>query len=299
MVVFYAGYAHVSLPNEKWPKGGRISFCTSEDEGRTWSDARVLYDGPDDDRDPSIVQLKDGRLICNFFQLRKAERGYTFHGSWMVVSDDAGRSWSPPRLIAEQYACSSPIRELPDGRLELGLYRETEKSAIGAVIISEDGGKSWGKVIDIDNGGHPFDAETDVIRLKDGSLYAVERSPGESMGYSLSKDGGKTWSVSKLIGFPGHCPYLLRTREDVILLAHRLPNTSLHYSLDECKTWSQNVLIDGVSGAYPSMVNLRDGSVLIVYYEEGPGSNIRARRCRAGKSGIEWLSLNASASRTP
>ena len=52
MAVFYAGYGHVSLPNDQLPAGGRISFCTSDDEGLTWSDAETLYDGPDDDRDP-------------------------------------------------------------------------------------------------------------------------------------------------------------------------------------------------------------------------------------------------------
>lgn len=64
---------------------------------------------------------------------------------------------------------------------------------------------------------------------------------------------------------------------------------SLHYSLDECQTWSDNVLVDTVGGAYPSMVNLKDGTVLIVYYEEGAGSSIRAKRLRATRSGIEWL----------
>ena len=77
----------------------------------------------------------------------------------------------------------------------------------------------------------------------------------------------------------------------MILLAHRVPSTSLHYSLDECKTWSENVLVDTVGGAYPSMVNLKDGSVLIVYYEEGAGSSIRAKRFRATKTGIECLTF--------
>jgi hypothetical protein len=109
------------------------------------------------------------------------------------------------------------------------------------------------------------------------------------MCWSVSKDRGKTWSVSKPIGFPGHCPYLLRTRDGILLLAHRIPATSLHYSLDEGKTWSKNVPVDGVGGAYPSMVNLKDGTVLIVYYEEGAGSSIRCKRLRATKAGIEWL----------
>ncbi len=288
MAVFYAGYGHVALPNEQLPKGGRISYCTSADEGHTWSKAEVLYDGPDDDRDPSIVQLANGLLVCNFFSLRKSEGKsppWTGLGTWMVTSSDLGKTWSEPKQIAADYYCSSPIRELPGGRLVLGLYRELPKSAAGAVGLSDDGGKTW-RTVDIDNGGTRLDAETDVIRLADGTLYAAERP---AMCYSVSKDDGATWSVSKPIGFVGHCPYLLRTGDNIILLAHRLPATSLHYSLDECKTWSENVPVDTVGGAYPSMVNLKDGSVLIVYYEEGAGSSIRYRRFRATPQGIEWL----------
>ena len=292
MAVFYAGYGHVSLPNDQLPAGGRISFCTSDDEGLTWSDAETLYDGPDDDRDPSIVQLESGRLICNYFSLRKTAgqpKPWVGLGTWEVHSDDLGRTWSEPRQIADDYYCSAPIRELSDGRLILGLYAEGAGTAFGAITYSDDGGETWSDPVDIDNGGTRLDAETDVIELKDGTLYAAQRP---QMAYSVSRDRGETWSVSKSMGFPGHCPYFHRTVDGIILLAHRVPSTSLHYSTDECRTWSENVLVDTVGGAYPSMVNLEDGSVLIVYYEEGAGSSIRARRFRATKEGIEWLSPN-------
>jgi len=288
MAVFYAGYGHVALPNAQLPKGGRISYCTSADEGHTWSKAETLYDGPDDDRDPSIVQLKDGRLVCNFFSLRKSDasdKPYVGLGTWMVASADLGRTWSAPCQIAKDYYCSSPIREISGGRLVLGLYRELPGTSAGAVALSDDGAKTW-RVVDIANGGHRLDAETDVIELADGTLYAAQRP---TMCFSISKDRGETWSVSKPMGFEGHCPYFLRTRDNIILLAHRVPNTSLHYSLDECKTWSENVPVDPHIGAYPSMVNLKDGSVLIVYYEEGAGSSICCKRFRATRSGIEWL----------
>lgn len=294
MCVFYAGYAHVSLPSAKWPKGGRICYCTSADEGRTWSPARVLYDGPDDDRDPSIVQLPSGRLLCNFFSLRAKKvdpAAYDGLGSWLVDSGDAGKTWGAPRRIAPDYYCSSPIRVLPDGRLMLGLYREEKDKSWGAVVTSADDGETWGPVVDIPNGGWKLDAETDVIARPDGTILAVEREPSTSMCYSISTDGGRTWSVSKPLGFRGHCPYLLRTRDGILVLAHRLPQTSLHWSLDDGRTWSENVLVDDVIGAYPSMIELKDGSVLIVYYEEGQGSNIRARKFRASVSGIEWLSF--------
>jgi sialidase-1 len=287
MAVFYAGYGHVAMPNAQLPKGGRICCCTSRDEGHSWSKAENLLDGPDDDRDPSIVQLKSGRLICNYFSLRKNPdgKGWTGLGTWMVTSDDLGKTWSAPRQIAAAYYCSAPIREISGGRLVLGLYQETARTSAGAVGLSDDAGKTW-RVVDIDNGGYRLDAETDVIELKDGTLYAAQRA---QMCYSVSRDRGATWSVSRPIGFAGHCPYFLRTQDGIILLAHRVPSTSLHYSLDEGRTWSKNVLVDAVGGAYPSMVHLKDGSVLIVYYEEGAGSSIRAKRLRATKGGIQWL----------
>lgn len=289
LAVCYAGYDHVSMPNDKLPRGGQIAYCFSSDEGQTWGPPALLYDGPHDDRDPSIVQLKDGRLICNFFSLAKAdspEKNWIGQGTWMVTSDDLGRTWSEAKQIAADAYCSAPIRQLSDGRLILGLYCEKDGSAHGAVTYSDDDGKTWSEVIVIDNGGVRLDAETDIIELKDGTLYAAQRP---AMRFATSADRGRTWTVSQPMGFEGHCPYFLRTADDLILLAHRVPNTSLHYSLDECKTWSENVPVDDVIGAYPSMVNLKDGSVLIVYYEEGSGSSIRAKRFRATPAGIEWL----------
>jgi Neuraminidase (sialidase) len=293
--VFYAGYTHVSAPCENLPKGGRISGCFSSDEGKTWTPAQTIYDGPDDDRDPSIVQLSDGRILCDFFSLQKKDGCETPLGSWMIESKDGGATWSEAQCIAPSdthYLCSSPIRELPDKTLILGLYWESWKpkdDANGAVAISKDMGKTWSAPINIDNGGQKLDAETDVIRLKDGRLYAAQRSEKESMCYSISEDNGQTWSVSKQMGFRGHCPYLYRVAGDIILCGHRVPYTSLRYSLDEGKTWSDGGVVDKVDGAYPSMVLLKDGNVLIVYYEEGEGSNIRAKKFRIDKNGITWL----------
>ncbi len=297
--VFYAGYGHVAMPNKNLPKGGRISYCISADEGRTWSPAETLFDGPNDDRDPSIVQLKDGRLICNFFTLKAdpdKKPPWTGLGSWMVTSGDGGKTWeTEPQRIAEGYYCSAPIRELADGRLILGLYKELPDSATGAVTISGDGGRTWDAPIDIPNGGMRLDAETDTIALTNGDIFAALRGRDISA-WSISTDGGQSWSVAKQFGFPGHCHYLHRAPGDIILMAHRLPSTSLHYSLDEGQTWSENIVVDKVGGAYPSMVTLKDDTILIVYYEEGDRSSIRAKRFRATPSGIEWLSLDADSS---
>ena len=126
MAVFYAGYGHVALPTAAWPKGGRISACTSSDEGRTWSAPFVVFDGPDDDRDPSIVQLEDGRLLCNFFILRRSSdpkdprRPWTGLGSWLIVSSDLGqvlvRPGAPHGRILLQFPRAGASRRAPDSR---------------------------------------------------------------------------------------------------------------------------------------------------------------------------------------
>jgi hypothetical protein len=85
----------------------------------------------------------------------------------------------------------------------------------------------------------------------------------------------------------GHCPYFLRHGSGVILLAHRLPATALHWTADEGKTWNGPAQIDAVGGAYPSLVELPGGLVYCVYYEEGKGSGIRGVRLRVdSKEGV-------------
>jgi sialidase-1 len=68
-------------------------------------------------------------------------------------------------------------------------------------------------------------------------------------------------------------------------------NTALRVSRNGCQTWSEPVVIDEVVGAYPSMVNLKDGSTLVVYYEEGQSSNIRARRFRVTDAEVRFLPM--------
>lgn len=295
LAVFYAGYAHVSKPNDAWPNGGRICFCRSRDEGRTWSAPEILYDDADDNRDPHIAQMSDGTLICTFFSLRWTEAGETkAAGVQLVRSADDGQTWEKTaQLVAPDWYESAPVREMPDGTYILGVYCEGAKDgAYGGVVRSTDKGKSWSAPIPIGKGsGLYLDAETDVTRLQDGTLYAALRSSKQNMHYATSPDGGLTWAPVQDIGFKAHCPHLNRLSSGAILLSVRLPSTSLYLSRDECKTWQGPYLIDTVGGAYPATVELKDGTVMAIYYEEGEESAVRVLRFRLTPEGIELLEL--------
>jgi sialidase-1 len=286
--VFYSGYGHVSTPNDKWPKGGRIMAVRSTDNGKTWGKPAVAIDTDLDDRDPSVACLKDGTLLLNWFTVQKNQAAVM-----VARSTDNGKTWSEPVQLKLDspyaFACSSPVRQLADGSLILGLYCEDEKAkkTFGATVRSSDGGKTWKDLAYIGEKADIYlDAESDVVPLKDGKLLAALRSSKVDMHYAISEDSGKTWGPVKSFGFKGHCPCFLRHRSGVILLGHRVPATSLHWTADEGKTWDGPVRIDTVGGAYPSMVELPDGLVYCVYYEEGKGSSIRAVRLRVDTKGV-------------
>lgn len=297
LCVFYAGYEHVSLPKPEFPKGGRICCVKSSDEGRTWSAPRILHDGPFDDRDPHIAQMRDGTLICSFFTYRPESGGPVLCDTSLVSSRDGGETWeTEPRLVAPGWPSSAPVRELPGGTRILGVYREEGDTAFGGLIRSTDRGQTWSAPIAIGkDSGVRLDAETDFVRLKDGTLYAALRGDRTHMHYATSPDDGLTWSPVKDIGFAGHCPHFTRLTTGEILLTHRLPLTALHLSRDEARTWQGPYEIDATPGAYASTVELKDGTVLVVYYEEGDGSGVRARRFKVTADGIEFLVLAGAA----
>lgn len=286
--VFYSGYGHISTPNSAWSRGGRIMAVRSSDQGRTWGKPVVAVDTPRDDRDPSVACLRDGSLLLNWF---------TLEGDRLAVrlarSTDQGKTWGEPVELdvpsRYQFACSSPVRQLPDGSLMLSLYHEDgpKNLAFGATVKSYDGGKTWKDLALIgETSGVFLDAETDVLPLRDGSLLAALRSSKVAMYFARSRDGGKTWGEVRSSGFPGHCPYFLRHRSGVILLAHRVPATALHWSNDDGQTWHGPVAVDTVIGAYPSLAELPDGDVYCVYYEEGKASGIRGVRLHVDARGV-------------
>jgi hypothetical protein len=291
LCVFYAGYAHVSLPTRDFPRGGRICSVRSKDEGRSWSKPRILFDGPFDDRDPHIAQMRDGTVVCSFFTYRPQPDKTTLCDTCLVTSSDGGETWeAEPRVVAAGWPSSAPVRELPDGTRLLGVYREEGATAYGGLIRSTDQGKTWSEPIPIGKGSAVrLDGETDLVLLKDGVLFAALRGDRVNMHFATSPDAGLTWSPVKDIGFPGHCPHFTRLSTGEILLTHRLPQTALHVSRDEGKTWQGPHQIDTTTGAYASTVELKDGTVLVVYYEEGEGSAVRARRFRLKPAGIEFV----------
>lgn len=205
-------------------------------------------------------------------------------GEWMLRSTDGGVTWSAP------YRCQvnsphGPI-QLSDGRV---LYAGKElwhgEHRIG-VCESADDGQTWRWLATIPTrSGDDHDAyhELHAVEASGGRIVVQIRNhnkanAGETL-QSESSDGGKTWSEPHPIGVWGLPSHLLRLRDGRLLMTygHRRPpfGNQARVSEDQGRSWSEAMIIsgDGAGGdlGYPSTVQLADGSLLTVWYEQMKG----------------------------
>ncbi len=223
------------------------------------------------------------------------EKRKSLLGVWAIRSEDGGSTWSPPsdtRLNSPH----GPV-VLADGRLLYAGKALWSGGMIG-VTTSSDDGRTWSEPVAIPT--RPGDKTGDyhelhAVETADGRILAHIRNhsktnEGETL-QSESSDGGKTWSVPASIGVWGLPSHLLRLKDKrlVMTYGHRRPpfGNQARLSADHGRTWSEPVTLsgDGEGGdlGYPSTVELSDGALLTVWYEnpkEGDQAVLRQVRWR-------------------
>ena len=286
MAVLRGGAPHIGAK-------GRLDIVTSKDHGLTWSPPHTVVDGPEDDRNPALGQLKNGDIILAYavlhgydhtgLKLNSSER--QAEGVYVIRSRDGGRSWSKPKRSKRTHKLQknggdvSPygkIVQLADGTALMSVYYEFHDARGNQdyVFRSRDNGKTWGEPTLV---GEHYN-ETGLLALKDGTVLAALRS--ETSGHlamSSSMDGGKTWSqpmqITRDREHPGD---LIQLEDGDVLLTYGERNkpfgVQAMLSHDDGKTWSassKTVLADDAPSpdcGYPSSVQLPDGNIVTVYY---------------------------------
>ncbi|MCB1062491.1 MAG: exo-alpha-sialidase [Verrucomicrobiae bacterium] len=286
---------------------GTVEMMQSRDNGKSWTFPRTLLDSAIDDRDSGCLETAKGSLIVTTFTslayddyyLKKGKhtedpKWLAAHarlpddaaraadlGEWAIRSTDGGVTWSA-RIDTIANSPHGPI-QLADGRLLYPGKALWEDGKRVGVSVSEDDGKTWQWLADIPT------REGDDATGSYHELHGVECASGKivvqirnhnaaNKGETLqteSTDGGKTWSVPHPIGVWGLPSHLLRLADDRLLMTYghrRKPfGNQARVSSDEGVTWSEPVTLsdDGVGGdlGYPSTVQLDDGSLVTVWYE--------------------------------
>ncbi|MFM8984565.1 MAG: exo-alpha-sialidase [Planctomycetia bacterium] len=184
---------------------GKTVLHESKDDGRTWSESRVVQDSPIDDRDAGIVSLGGKSVLVAWFRydsrrpesagiIPTAEREAVAKvhaawnddevrgllGSWVMRSDDGGATWGQPGR-APVSAPHGPIRLANGDLLYIGKrYGSAEDMHGGPIEVarSSDRGATWKVVGQVPVAPRTTAAnyhEPHVVELPSGRLVAAIR----------------------------------------------------------------------------------------------------------------------------
>lgn len=165
----------------------------------------------------------------------------------------------------------------PDGTLEFKMDRFGGSGVV--VLRSADDGDNWDELAEIPNPlpGTRF-CEPHALGLPDGRILCQLRLEGEeyfSVWQSESADGGRTWSPAARIA-AGSPPHLLLHSSGMLVSSYGCRRDGcgqrVMLSSDGGRSWETDYILrdDGPTGdlGYPSTVELSDGSLFTVYYQQ-------------------------------
>lgn len=276
----------------------------STDLGKTWTPLQVMdtglpREGLTSGQGVTEVLVRDGR--CTAFLSTHSETWGRDWKSWMLHSDDNGRTWSEPAPMPGRLANFTFIRNhivTRDGRMLLpfqhyegppegtppppaekkpwhGALRHYVSNPRNGVLMSHDGGKTWtehGNIRLTPNDRYHGWAENNIVELNNGRIGMIIRADGLGgrLFAAYSADGGKTWpeyaSVTPVPN-PGSKATLYPLGGDVVAMLHN-PNSrhrsplALWISFDGMKTWPyQRVLVPESVDGPKGRLNYPDGFV--------------------------------------
>jgi hypothetical protein len=266
-----------------WYGGGKgedrhnyIMLVTSGDDGKTWSDLKLVID-PDGDGpcrafDPCLWHDPQGRLWLFW-----AERHESVQ-LWAITTEASGSEnpkWSAPKLIHEGIMMDKPI-VAADGQWLLPVavwHREGSAMVVG----SRDAGATW-QLLGQANIPKREDRDCDepqIVQRRDGSLWMLVRTR-YGIGQTVSSDGGKTWGdvEPSSIAHTTSRFFICRLASGKLLLvkhgqiAERADRSHLTAFLsdDDGKTWHGGLLLDErLKVSYPDAVQASDGTIYLIY----------------------------------
>jgi len=185
---------------------------TSSDDGRTWSKARKVYDGPPPGIPSAagvLLKTHDGAIVWVYMDMstlkydwdkvKNEPRDGMHLDVWAIRSLDDGRTWGDRQMISRGW-CGAliDIIQTRKGRIVVPVMRLLKDPGRHAVVtyVSDDNGKAWRHSHMIDLGGagdHDGALEPTLAELSDGRLLMLIRTNLGRFWEAFSEDGGHSW----------------------------------------------------------------------------------------------------------
>ncbi len=204
-----------------------IACISSTDDGRTWTDPRIVVPNRGDQNTMSVtyLRLRDGRIAMSY--LVKDRIGDFRHGNcrpWISFSDDEAATWSEPHLITPipgYYVQNNDrIIQLESGRLvapqsyhrmktyDWDTHHYDAASGFVLYMLSDDAGETWRESKDwwaLPVRSASGIQEPGVVELGDGRIMGWGRTDRGCQWGLESEDGGETWTPPHPTDFVSPC----------------------------------------------------------------------------------------------
>ena len=223
----------------------RVPYLSySDDDGLTWSKPKNMANSCSNDKwgwyatGPGVgIQIKNGphkgRLLvpANHSYGDKngnIRNGPYNYGAHSIYSDDNGETWSISESIKP--GCNeSQLVEIEDGNLLINMRSYNDKNS-RAIAVSNDGGSSWSKI-------------KHDLSLVESRCQASIINYGPYNGNNIHLFSNPSVAIGR-------------------------SNMTIKVSYDNCKTWTNSVLIYPGPAAYSCLSRLANGNIGI-FYERG------------------------------
>lgn len=267
----------------------------STDNGKTWSNQIMIWDDGENTCGNPVPIVDDKGKIHLLMTWNHGDdkwstlvngTGKDVRRAFYTYSDDEGETWNEPVEITEDikknqwdWYGTGPVHgiQIQNGPHKNRLvspnyYTVRENGKVidySHIAYSDDYGKTW-------QAGNPTPTgnvgECSVAELEDGTLMLNMRtSEGFYRKYSLSTDGGITWSEPKVDTeqLDAKCQGSILTIGKNLFLANAAAatrtNMTIKKSTDKGITWSgQHTVYTGNSG-YSDIVKISDNEIGILY----------------------------------
>jgi len=277
--------------NHDWGHDTEIVLRRSRDGGKTWLPVQVLASerGVNFHSGPSLVDARTGRVF-KFFKKRPASfrRPDDFHaamatdaerwrrwgvGSYVIHSDDAGRTWSAARTLPE--GILGPVRNKPVRIGDRLLCGSSTEHAGWRVHMewTDDLGRSWKRTAALNSAAEWGLIQPTLLTHPDHKLQILCRSQQGRVVELWSHDRGENWSPPQPLDLPnpnsGIDGLTLTDGRHLLVYNHTSRGRSpLNVALSrDGRNWINRVTLEDEPGefSYPAVIQASGGSVEIVY----------------------------------
>jgi hypothetical protein len=188
-----------------------LAMRISGDDGRSWSDDRIVVKRPGglNVMSVSLLRLANGQVALFYLRKTSVEDCRPL----ICLSTDEADTWSKPSVcitdeVGYYVLNNDRVVQLHSGRLILpvawhqGPGKPRDTAGIIMCYLSDDDGKTFRRSRDsfkgyAPNGRRITVQEPGVVELKNGRLMMFMRTDAESQYISCSRDGGETWSKAR------------------------------------------------------------------------------------------------------